>query len=72
MHIEDNMWFMLLLQECIQFCIQPELLAILPYIEAIEDNEILSVEGLLQVARISDPHNKANFEPLQQAQVVGN
>jgi hypothetical protein len=27
---------------------------------------------LLQVARISDPHNKANFEPLQQAQVVGN
>ncbi|XP_021924536.1 uncharacterized protein LOC110832134 isoform X3 [Zootermopsis nevadensis] len=56
-------------QECIQFCIQPELLAVLPHIEALEDNEILSVEGLLQVARISDPHIKANFEPLPQTQV---
>jgi hypothetical protein len=66
------MWSVLASQECIQFCIQPELLAILPHIEALEDNEVLSVEGLLQVARISDPHNKANFEPLQQAQLVGN
>jgi len=55
-----------------QFCIQPELLAILPYVEALEDNEVLSVDGLLQVARISDPHNKAIFEPLAQTQVVGN
>ena len=59
-------------QECMQFCIQPELLAILPYVEALEDNEVLSVDGLLQVARISDPHNKAIFEPLAQMQVVGN
>jgi hypothetical protein len=56
----------------VQFCIQPELLAILPYVEALEDNEILSVDGLMQVARISDPHNKAHFEPLQQTQMVGN
>ncbi|GFG28940.1 hypothetical protein Cfor_00345 [Coptotermes formosanus] len=56
-------------QECMQFCIQPELLAILPYVEALEDNEVLSVDGLLQVARISDPHNKAIFEPLAQIQV---
>lgn len=66
------MFFELASQECIQFCIQPELLAVLPHIEALEDNEILSVEGLLQVARISDPHIKANFEPLPQTQVVGN
>jgi hypothetical protein len=56
-------------QECMQFCIQPELLAILPYVEALEDNEVLSVDGLLQVARIFDPHNKAIFEPLAQLQV---
>lgn len=55
-----------------QFCSQPELLAILPYVEALEDNEVLSVDGLLQVARISDPHNKAIFEPLAQLQVVSN
>ncbi|PNF37076.1 hypothetical protein B7P43_G08095 [Cryptotermes secundus] len=55
--------------ECVQFCIQPELLAILPHVEALEDNEVLSVDGLMQVARISDPHNKANFEPLQQTQM---
>jgi hypothetical protein len=66
------MWLLLALQECIQFCTQPELLAILPFVEALEDNEVVSVDGLLQVARITDPHNKANFEPLQQAQVVGN
>jgi hypothetical protein len=55
-----------------QFCIQPELLAILPSVEALEDNEVLSVDGLLQVARVLDPHNKAIFEPLAQMQVVGN
>ncbi|KAJ9579494.1 hypothetical protein L9F63_004842 [Diploptera punctata] len=49
-------------QECIQFCIQPELLAILPYVEALEDNEVLSVAGILQVSRITDPHHKAIFE----------
>lgn len=56
-------------QECVQFCIQPELLVILPYVEALEDNEVLSVDGLMQVARITDPHKKAHFEPLQQTQM---
>ncbi|XP_069678692.1 uncharacterized protein [Periplaneta americana] len=56
-------------QECVQFCTQPELLAILPYVEALEDNEVLAVEGLLQVARIVDPHHRATFEPLQQPQI---
>ncbi|PSN54006.1 hypothetical protein C0J52_10157 [Blattella germanica] len=56
-------------QECVQFCTQPELLAILPFVESLEDNEVFAIDGVLQMARITDPHHKAKFDPLQQPQV---
>nr|CAD7424041.1 unnamed protein product [Timema monikensis] len=57
-------------QECVQFCTQPELLVVLPFVEALEDNEVLMADNLLQVARIVDPHNRATFEPIQKPSLV--
>nr|CAD7268113.1 unnamed protein product [Timema shepardi] len=57
-------------EECVQFCTQPELLVVLPFVEALEDNEVLMAENLLQVARIVDPHNRATFEPIQKPSLV--
>uniref|UniRef100_A0A182QAB6 PARG catalytic Macro domain-containing protein n=1 Tax=Anopheles farauti TaxID=69004 RepID=A0A182QAB6_9DIPT len=45
-------------QESIQFCTFPELLAVLLYVEALEDNESLQVEHVHHVARIVDPRQK--------------
>ncbi|XP_053659526.1 uncharacterized protein LOC128708573 [Anopheles marshallii] len=45
-------------QESIQFCTFPELLAVLLYVEALEDNESLQVENVHHVARIVDPRQK--------------
>lgn len=51
-----------LLQECVQFCTAPELLTLLPWVEALEDNEVMLVDGVLQVARVADPRRRAEFE----------
>ncbi|KFB51878.1 hypothetical protein ZHAS_00020035 [Anopheles sinensis] len=45
-------------QESIQFCTFPELLAVLLYVEALEDNESLQVENVHHVSRIVDPRCK--------------
>ncbi|XP_053680386.1 uncharacterized protein LOC128731302 [Anopheles nili] len=46
-------------QESLQFCTFPELLAVLLYVEALEDNESLQVEHVRHVARVVDPRAKA-------------
>ncbi|XP_052121802.1 uncharacterized protein LOC113212013 isoform X1 [Frankliniella occidentalis] len=51
-------------QEAVQFTTCPELVAVLLRVEALEDNEALIVENLLQVARIADPRQRATFEPV--------
>lgn len=40
------------------------MLTALLFCEALEDNEVLIVEGVLQVARLSDPRHKAVLELL--------
>ncbi|XP_058115923.1 uncharacterized protein LOC131288508 [Anopheles ziemanni] len=45
-------------QESIQFCTFPELLAVLLYVEALEDNESLQIENVRHVSRIVDPRCK--------------
>lgn len=42
----------------------PELLSALLFAEALEDNEILLIEGVVQVSRVSNPRQKAIFESL--------
>ncbi|XP_075235452.1 uncharacterized protein LOC142332733 isoform X2 [Lycorma delicatula] len=57
-------------RECIQYCTCPELLVMLLCCEALEDNEVVTVEGVLQVARISDPRNKARIETVPDPQIL--
>ncbi|KAJ8871888.1 hypothetical protein PR048_028228 [Dryococelus australis] len=57
-------------QESIQFCTHPEILPVMQFVEALEDNEVLMVEGVLQVSRISDPHVRAIFEPIYKPSLV--
>jgi poly(ADP-ribose) glycohydrolase len=51
-------------QECIYFSTFPEMLAILLYVEALEDNEALTIENLHQVSHVRDIKDKAVFEKL--------
>ncbi|XP_052865294.1 uncharacterized protein LOC128271715 [Anopheles cruzii] len=44
-------------QESLLFCTFPELLAVLLYVEALEDNETLQIENAHHVARIVDPRS---------------
>ncbi|XP_058056887.1 uncharacterized protein LOC131208251 [Anopheles bellator] len=44
-------------QESLLFCTFPELLAVLLYVEALEDNETLQIENAHHVARILDPRS---------------
>ncbi|XP_062565861.1 uncharacterized protein LOC134228095 isoform X2 [Armigeres subalbatus] len=53
-------------QESLQFFTFPEILAVLLYVEALEDNESLQVENAHHIARIVDPQGKALFEPIEQ------
>ena len=39
-------------------------------VEALEDNEVLIVEGVRHISRINDPRNRAIFEPLPKTNVV--
>ncbi|KAG8235427.1 hypothetical protein J437_LFUL017395 [Ladona fulva] len=52
-------------QECIQFSTHPELLALLLWVEALEDNEAFRVSGLQPEgsSRITDPKGRAVVEP---------
>uniref|UniRef100_A0A146LEU2 poly(ADP-ribose) glycohydrolase n=1 Tax=Lygus hesperus TaxID=30085 RepID=A0A146LEU2_LYGHE len=51
--------------ECVQLITCPEMLVILLCVEALEDNEVLITEGVLQVAKIFHPRGKVTHEKLQ-------
>lgn len=48
----------------------PEVLPILLYVEALEDNESLLVEDARQIGRIIDPNNKSVFETMTEPNKV--
>ncbi|KAK9299294.1 hypothetical protein QLX08_007647 [Tetragonisca angustula] len=48
----------------------PEMLVAILSVEALEDNEVLIVEGVRHISRINDPRNRAIFEPLPKPNVV--
>lgn len=55
------------------FALYPELLAILLYVEALEDNEVVFVEDVRQVHRIMTDSNKKKYlEPLDEPRKVNN
>lgn len=39
-------------------------------VEALEDNEVLIVEGVRHISRINDPRNRAIFEALAKPNIV--
>ncbi|KAJ8985511.1 hypothetical protein NQ317_015055 [Molorchus minor] len=57
-------------QECINLITAPELLMTLLNIEALEDNEVLTVEKVRHIARISDPKHRATLEKLETAERI--
>ncbi|XP_048520630.1 uncharacterized protein LOC109538689 isoform X2 [Dendroctonus ponderosae] len=57
-------------QESISFATIPEMLTVLLNVEALEDNEVITVERVRHVARIADPKHKAKFEKLDNARDV--
>ncbi|KAK9888526.1 hypothetical protein WA026_000776 [Henosepilachna vigintioctopunctata] len=52
-------------QESINLLTFPELLSTLLNVEALEDNEVLTVENVRHITRISDPKNRATLEKLE-------
>lgn len=58
-------------QECLEFSLFPELIAVLLYVEALEDNEVVFVENVRQFNRIFTDSNKKPFlEGLEQPKKV--
>ncbi|KAG5866492.1 hypothetical protein JTB14_004014 [Gonioctena quinquepunctata] len=52
-------------QECLNLVTVPELLAVLLNVEALEDNEVLTIERVRHISRISDPKHRAFLERLE-------
>lgn len=46
------------------------MLSVLLNVEALEDNEVLTVERARQISRINDPKNRATLERLEAAENV--
>lgn len=46
------------------------MLSVLLNVEALEDNEVLTVERARKICRINDPKNRATFEKLESAESV--
>ncbi|XP_076547457.1 uncharacterized protein LOC117608472 isoform X2 [Osmia lignaria lignaria] len=57
-------------QETVHIVTHPEMLAAILSVEALEDNEVLIVEGVRHISRINDPRNRAIFEALPKPNVV--
>ncbi|XP_017765368.1 PREDICTED: uncharacterized protein LOC108554567 isoform X3 [Eufriesea mexicana] len=57
-------------QETVHIATHPEMLAAILSVEALEDNEVLIVEGVRHISRINDPRNRAVFEVLPKPNVV--
>lgn len=53
-----------------QMATHPEMLAAILSVEALEDNEVLIIEGVRHMARINDPRHKAIFEGISKPNVV--
>lgn len=56
------MFYLISFKECINFAIYPEILPVLLNVEALEDNEVLTVENLRKVSKIIEPKRRAFFE----------
>ncbi|XP_022909062.1 uncharacterized protein [Onthophagus taurus] len=52
-------------QECTTFFTFADILCTLLNVEALEDNEMIRIEGARQLSRIADPKNKACFETIE-------
>ncbi|XP_060518862.1 uncharacterized protein LOC132697396 isoform X2 [Cylas formicarius] len=52
-------------QECICFATIPELLITLLNVEALEDNEVVTIQGVRHICRITDPKHRATLERLE-------
>lgn len=61
---------MIFAQESAAFGSHPELLAVLPYAETLEDNEAMSASGLCTYSIIHDLKDKAALEPLATSRTV--
>lgn len=48
----------------------PEILAALLSVEALEDNEVLIVEGARHISRINDPKHRSTFESISKPNTV--
>ncbi|XP_006566145.2 uncharacterized protein LOC408282 isoform X2 [Apis mellifera] len=57
-------------QETVHIVTHPEMLVAILSVEALEDNEVLIVEGVRHISRINDPRNRAIFEPLAKPNIV--
>ncbi|CAL7942883.1 unnamed protein product [Xylocopa violacea] len=57
-------------QETVHIATHPEMLAAILSVEALEDNEVLLVEGVRHISRINDPRNRAIFEALVKPNIV--
>ncbi|XP_026670453.1 uncharacterized protein LOC108626129 isoform X2 [Ceratina calcarata] len=57
-------------QETVHIATHPEMLAAILSVEALEDNEVLIIEGVRHISRINDPRNKAVFEALSKPNTV--
>ncbi|XP_022122848.2 uncharacterized protein LOC110998481 isoform X1 [Pieris rapae] len=57
-------------QETLSMFMMPELLPAMLSVEALEDNEVLKVEGVRLFSRISDRKSKANIELLSEPKTV--
>lgn len=53
-----------------QVATHPEMLAAILSVEALEDNEVLIIEGVRHMSRINDPRHKAIFESISKPNVV--
>ncbi|XP_018368530.1 PREDICTED: uncharacterized protein LOC108764684 isoform X1 [Trachymyrmex cornetzi] len=57
-------------QETVHVATHPEILAAIISVEALEDNEVLIIEGVRHMSRINDPRHKAIFEGISKPNVV--
>ncbi|KAL6429300.1 hypothetical protein ACFW04_008186 [Cataglyphis niger] len=57
-------------QETIHVATHPEMLAAILSVEALEDNEVLIIEGVRHMSRINDPRHKAIFESISKPNMV--
>lgn len=57
-------------QESLSMFMMPELLPAMLSVEALEDNEVLKVEGVRTFSRISDKKHKTNVELLDEPKTV--